>query len=296
MGVTTNTCLSATAVDVLKLGYQVTLVEGCAKAFTRLLHDRTILTLTQKPHNINLCMLRDVFPRLDDDKQLRPLPVLYWVNGSIPSWRVIVALGWNKMPYVSKRLRVMTDPKETQSPQFELMNLGCKTPAFIDSDDTVVIESLALLQYLERFYPKNRPSNLYKADWTQESMRFHESVNLHNVYEPIEMLFDPEREKHGENIVKAYHGVLEELEHWERCMAEGRFLPVEGAFGLADCAFYPIFAYIVHRGLDLTSNYPGLEAYYRDCGAIMAVREACPDHWETPGKSLFLKCENMLKK
>ena len=34
-GVTTNTCISATAVDACKLGYEVTVVEDCVKAFKK---------------------------------------------------------------------------------------------------------------------------------------------------------------------------------------------------------------------------------------------------------------------
>lgn len=267
-------------------------------AFQQQSHDRAILTLTEKPYNVTLCTSNDVSSYLDDDKPLQPLPVLYWVNGSIPSWRVMIALAWKKIPYISKRLKVMTDPKETRSPEFALINPRCKTPTFVDSDGTAVIVSLAILQYLERFYPdtpENRPSDLSKAEWTQEMVRFHESENPHSLYEPIELLYHADWQKHRENILQAYHDVFDELEHWEGYLTNGGFLSARNAFGLADCAFYPILAYMVHRGLDLKLQYSGLEGYYRRCGMLQAVLEACPDHWETPGKSLFLRCEKMLK-
>lgn len=297
-GVTTNTCISATAVHARKLGYQVTIVGGCVKAFKQQTHDRAILTLTEKPYDVNLCTSNSVSSHLSDDKQLQPLPVLYWVSGSIPSWRVMTALAWKKIPYISKRLRVMTKPQETRSPEFALINPRCKTPTFVDSDGTIIIESMAILQYLERFYPgtpDNRPSDLSKSEWTQETVRFHESENPHGIYEPIELLYDAEWEKHREIILRAYHDIFRELEHWERYLTNGGFLSARNAFGLADCAFYPVLAYMVHRGLDLTSKFSGLKDYYERCCALQALLEACPDHWKTPGKSLFLKCEKMLK-
>lgn len=210
----------------------------------------------------------------------------------------MIALAWKRIPYTSKRLKVMTDPKETRSPEFALINPRCKTPTFVDSDGTSVIESLAILQYLERFYPgtpDDRPANISKSEWTHETVRFHESENPHNIYEPIELLYDPDWKKHRETIRQAYDDILEELEHWERYLINGGFLSARGTFGLADCAFYPILAYMVHRGLDLTSKHPALRIYHERCGALQPVMEACPNRWEAPGKSLFLKCENLIR-
>ena len=313
-GVTTNTCVSATAVDARKLGYEVMIIEDCVKAFKQENHDRAILALTGNPYNINLCSSNTISSHLDIDIKLEPpLPVLYWVNGSIPSWRVMIALAWKKIPYISKRLKVMTEPKETRSPEFAVINPRCKTPTFVDRDGTIVIESLAILQYLERFYPADTVSDdnsatvdhlSNKSEWTREAVRFHESDNPHNIYEPIELLYEADGEsKHRETILQAYHDIFQELSHWEGYLTTnsgggggGGFLSANrSTFGLADCAFYPILAYMVHRGLDLTKKFSGLSDYYQRCGKLQAVREACPDHWETPGKSLFLKCEKMLR-
>lgn len=309
---TTNTCVSATAVDARKLGYKITIIEDCFKAFNQKAHDRAIFTLTENPYNVNLCSSNIISFHSDDDNENKleiALPVLYWVNGSIPSWRVMIALAWKKIPYISKRLKVMTEPKETRSPEFALINPRCKTPTFVDRDGTTVIESLAILQYIERYYSADTSSDdnrlstnplSSKSEWTRELVRFHESENPHNIYEPIELLYEADGEsKHRETIIQAYNDIFKELSHWEgylTCSGEADFLSAkQNTFGLADCAFYPILAYMVHRGLDLTDKFPGLSDYYRRCGRLQAVREACPDHWETPGKSLFLKCEKMLK-
>lgn len=88
-------------------------------------------------------------------------------------------------------------------------------------------------------------------------MKFHESENPHSIYDPIEVLYDTEWEKHRENILQAYHDIFTELERWERCLTNGGFLSARDTFGLADCAFYPILAYMVHGGLDLTSRRSG---------------------------------------
>lgn len=282
----------------LQIGLRGHIVEDGVKAFKQHRHDRAILTLTEKPYDVNLYTSNNVSSYLSDDKQLQPLPVLLWVKGSIPSWRVMITLAWKKIPYLSKRLRVMIKPKETRSPEFALINSRCKTPTYVDSGGTIVIESMAILQYLERFFPgipENRPSDLSKSEWTQETVRFYESENPHRIYEPTELLYDAEWEKHRENIRQAYYDVFKEFEHWDRYLTNGGFLSARHAFGLADCAFSPVLAYMVHRGLALTSKFSGLENYHERCGALQPVLEACPDHWERPGKSLFLRCEKMLK-
>ena len=208
MGVTTNTCIAGTAIDARKLGYEVTIAEHCVKAFKQQAYDRAILTLAEKAYDVDWCTSNNVSSYVGDDKQLQTHAVLYWVKGSIPSWRVIITLAWMKIPYLSKRLRVMTEPKETRSPEFALINPRCKTLTFVDSDGTIVIESMAILQYLERLFPgipENRPIDLSKSEWTQETVRFHESGILHSIREPTELLYDAEWEKHRENILQAYH-------------------------------------------------------------------------------------------
>lgn len=292
-GVTTNTCVAATSVHARRLGYQVTIITDLAKAIKVESHDKAIQTLTISHYNINTCTSSQVGKNLAIEINL---PTLYWVNGSIPSWRVMLALAAKRIPYAARRLRVMTNPKETRSAEFAQINPRCKTPTFVDTDGTVVIESLAILQYLEHYYPS--PSLLPpagdKAAWTQEMVRFNETENPHNLYEPIELLFLPSWKNHQGSILQAYGDILEELEFWEGYLTKDPF--VSGTkIGLADCAFYPILAYMVHRGLDLRMKFGALEAYYVRCREHWAVIEACPDRWEEPGKSLFARCEMLQK-
>ena len=158
-----------------------------------------------------------------------------------------------KIPYTSQRLKVMSVPKETRSAAFALINARCKTPTLVDSDGTVVIESMAILQYLERCYPAtaaaDRASGTDKAEWTRSTIRFHESENPHNIYEPIELLYSPDWSLHRARIRQAYHDISAELQHWEGYLKDAAFLSARNAFGIADCAFYPVLAYMVHRGL-----------------------------------------------
>ena len=53
---------------------------------------------------------------------------------------------------------------------------------------------------------------------------------------------------------------------------------------------------MVHRGLELAkSGFPGLKGYAERFEGLRAVREARPEGWEEPGKSLFAKCERLVE-
>jgi glutathione S-transferase len=68
-------------------------------------------------------------------------------------------------------------------------------------------------------------------------------------------------------------------------------------FGMADCAFYPILAYMIHRGLRLDGmGCFAPQKYVERCGGIRAVSEARPDGWEKPRKTMFAKCESLVER
>ncbi len=71
--------------------------------------------------------------------------VLFWVNGSIPSWRAVLTLYEKALPFEAQRLRVMADPKETKSDAYLAINPRGKTPTLLEPSGVTVDESLAIL-------------------------------------------------------------------------------------------------------------------------------------------------------
>jgi glutathione S-transferase len=298
--VTTNTCVAATSVHARRLGYEVTVISDLVFSLKTETSDKALNTLTTDPYNVSLCAADQVPAHIDTKSGIK-LPELYYVNGSIPSWRVMLALSLKRIPYKATRLRVMTTPKETRSDEFLAINPRGKTPTFVDVDGTVVIESLAILPYLEEYYSSKEHARLMqeasrKKEWTREVMRIAESENPHNIYEPIELLYLHDWKWNSGTIVQAYHDILTELGFWEKYAKESKFIS-DDEFGMADCAFYPILAYMIHRGLLLEKNgFLALQGYLERCKGLRAVREARPEGWEEPGKSLFAKCERLVER
>lgn len=212
----------------------------------------------------------------------------------------MLALSLKRIPYKATRLRVMTTPKETRSEEFLAINSRGKTPTLVDTDGNIVIESLAILQYLEEYYTSKdhlalMPEAAQKTARTREITRIAESENPHNIYEPIELLYSPDWKRSSWKIIEAYNDIMAELGFWEKYVKDSKFMSGD-MFGMADCAFYPILAYMVHRGLELQKNgFLALQEYFERCKGLRATREAQPEGWEEPGKSLFAKCERLVE-
>ena len=72
---------------------------------------------------------------------------LYWGSGSPFSWRVLLALEYKRLPYVSHLLQFSR--QEHKSPQILAMNFRGRVPILKDNG-YVAFESLAILFYLDR--------------------------------------------------------------------------------------------------------------------------------------------------
>lgn len=135
------------------------------------------------------------------------------------------------------------------------------------------------------------PQPADKESYETTLQRFHESENLHNVFEDIELLCLPrwKETSNRERIVDAYRNTLAELAFWEGYLKTNEFVAGK-VFSLADCAFYPCLAYLVHRGLDLDKEEFGmLKTYYERVEEMSCAIEALSVKYETVGKNLFLR-------
>jgi glutathione S-transferase/nicotinamidase-related amidase len=374
-GLMSNVCVLASITDCLRKypgRFKVGVVEDCLGYRREKSHERAM----ERIRNISIPM------NLDEDQgtnnqvnvvqsSVFTIPKLYYVNGSIPSWRVMIALHEKGIDFQGIRMRVMSVPKPTRQPDFLYLNPRGKTPVFIDysvptdealaSDSdadavedvvnmrdltcarsrTVINESLAVLRYLEDYYPSNKP---LLPPLRQRALRakvlalIQESENLHYTYDELEDAYwdakngaaekkDPSiytqfAEHVRPGLVQAVH---RELEEWEKYldfslyMAErgqqqqtsrvvrrgglrsrlrplhdgnGGFLAGTTYMTLADCAFYPLLAYMIHRGLRIDEldehgkkKWPAVAAYVEVMKGVESVAKSVPEGWEKPGKA-----------
>lgn len=209
--------------------------------------------------------------------------VIYFVNGSIPSWRALLAAHEKGLEFTPRRLRVMGGRRETRAPDFLAINPRGQAPVLVDVDGAIVPESLAILAYLEACYPAPAllPAATDGPALARALARMHEAEQLACAYEPLEALFVVAPADASPALREALRGALAavdaELARWEGRVAAAPFLAGD-AFTLADCAFYPVLGYLRRRGLSLAA-WPHLAAYERRiCGRPAAAR-ARPEGW-----------------
>jgi glutathione S-transferase len=231
-------------------------------------------------------------------KIMTPERTIYIVNGSIPSWRVLMALYEKGLSFASKRLRVMRSEPETRTPEFLALNPRGQTPLLIEPDGTKINESLAILHYLELRYPE--PSLLPPSENCQEYANaiawIQEAETFACVYEPIEYLFIKKSSDLNDDekvaIKKALVAVDFELNLWENRASKHTFIASE-SFTLADCSFYPTIGYMTHRGLSL-DGFPNLSKYKLRIAERASARFARPEGWERSAKTNLFQLAAML--
>lgn len=294
-GVTANNCVLASLISAFRAGYQCFALSDCLGATSPNLLAASIAVIDKYYGTV----LPSPFATISTISAAAHTHrrILYYVNGSIPSWRVMMALHLKGITYTRKRLHVMTTPKETRTADFLAINPRGKTPTLIEPDGNILIESMAILEYLnaddESRHCRKLNSPTTRKAWILENQRFHETENIHNVFEDIELLYKESRdEPHTrKRIYDAYVATIAELKIWERYLEHSTFIAGE-EFGIADCAFFPCLAYLVHRGFDLEQEGEGfwrLKAYYDRVDALPCANDARPKGYDKVGKSLFLE-------
>lgn len=195
------------------------------------------------------------------------------------------------------RMKVMTHPKPTRLPAFLTLNHRGKTPVFIDVDQerTIVNESLAILMYIETYYP-DTPYLLPLLEQRKYRAKIlslvQETENLHNAYDALEEAFFDAR---NSNVMTEFETTIrppllqslyEELAYWETyASASAGFIGGGEEFTLADCAFYPILGYMMRRGFKLGKRWPGLTRYQALVWERWSVKMAQPEGWIGVGKT-----------
>ncbi|OAT09370.1 hypothetical protein BDBG_05163 [Blastomyces gilchristii SLH14081] len=344
-GLLSNVCVLASVTDSIRLGathWKTHVVVDCLgylreKSHVAALAKLSAITFTLTTPNEPDAAAPAVPAPLITSTHFHPHPTFYYVNGSIPSWRVQIALHHKQLRTNDVRMYVMRTPKPTRSPAFLAINPRGKAPVFVDTDParTRTCESLAILLYLEEYYPgtalatsagcynndnpspsPSAPPLLPPRDHRQKRARvlclMQESENLHSAYDALEDAYWADKKTEQADgpsspslatrpIVPSASAKFRRLHnqpassthpsHPRRTGALGdaisppahaagtRFLAGTHTLSLADCALYPILAYMVHRGFVFTERFEGLERYYGDMTRLECVQRARPEGW-----------------
>src|ERR1700722_7931809 len=216
---------------------------------------------------------------------------VFWGSGSPCAWRVLLALGQKRLPYVSHLLQF--SKQEHKSPQMLALNPRGRVPVLKDGD-YVCFESLAILYYLDQKYPQ--PPIFGRTP--EEAGTIMRVICEYSAYiEPNvtkiarAIFFDKEHaDLSGDEITAAMHAVASEARTIEGRLSKSEWI-VGDSYSAVDMVIYPGIQ-LLRRALEkpqagaLSSrfmpvevNYPALGRWLGRVAAQPGYERTYPPHW-----------------
>ena len=215
---------------------------------------------------------------------------VFWGSGSQPSWRVLLALEFKQVPYVSHQVSFGEGKHKT--PEFLAMNPRHKVPTIKDGAFTLY-ESTAIVCYLERKYPtpplfgQSAQETGLIWRWVAEYEHYLEPILHRKIVVPF---FFDRSEAEADSIREAAPQLHAELQNWERALSDSQWL-VGQQFTAADLFVFPNLmalrramqkpaAQRFELGLEpLSQRYPNLARWVEQIEALPGYDRTFPPHW-----------------
>ncbi len=215
---------------------------------------------------------------------------IYWGSGSPPSWRVLLGLEVKKIPYTSKMIEF--SKKEHKTTEFLKMNPRGKVPVVRDGD-FVLYESLAILTYLDKKYPKPPLFGVTSEEAGKIMMAVSEITSylepkLSKVTRPI---YFNEVDQKRESILEAMPEVQKEFTLFDERLAKVPWLTGE-TLSVADLFLFPDLQTMIRaagkenaKSIDhgfehWEKRFPGLFRWKKRMEAIPGYENTYPPHWK----------------
>ncbi len=215
---------------------------------------------------------------------------VYWGSGSVYSWRVLLALEYKRLPYVSHLLQF--SKQEHKSPQILGLNFRGRVPILKDGD-YVVFESLAVLYYLDLKYPEPRifGRTPEEAGVIMRVICEYQSYTEEHLMKLVHaFFFSPQPALRQDELASSMHVVASEARSIEARLARSDWVVGE-SFSAADIVIFPALMALLRalekpaarelstRFLPLAANYPALERWSKRVEALPGYARTFPPHW-----------------
>jgi glutathione S-transferase len=214
---------------------------------------------------------------------------LYWGSGSPFSWRVMLALQYKGLPYVSQLLHF--DKQEHQSPQMLKLNPRGRVPVLKDGD-YVVFESVAILYYLEVKHPKPPIFGLTpeEAGVIMRVICEFQAYAEPSLQKIVRAIFADEVAEDIDSLTDAMHVVAREARTIEGRLSKEQWI-VGANYSATDMVIFP-WIQLLRRALDKSSaaelgarflpmerNYPALARWIERIESLPGYENTYPPHW-----------------
>ena len=208
---------------------------------------------------------------------------LYWGSGSTYAWRVMLGLLFKGMPYEDHLLSFAK--REHKAGHYVQLNPRGQVPTLVDGD-VVVVESIAILAYLDRTHPRRL---LFGGSPAEAGRIWSKVMQIENYLDPpairvVRALFQDSWKDHKPALKEALGKAFEELDVFERDVDSGPFNAI-------DCLLVPLLESLQRasmkagatevglRPFDL-KRWPDLAARLKAVRALPGYERTFPPHWK----------------
>jgi glutathione S-transferase len=216
---------------------------------------------------------------------------VYWGSGSPYSWRVLLALEYKRLAYVSHLLQF--SKQEHKSPQILALNFRGRVPILKDGD-YVVFESLAVLYYLDLKYPEppifgRTPE---EAGVIMRVICEYQSYAEEHLMRIVRAFFGASSRPQPEELASSMHVVASEARSIEARLSRSEWVVGE-SFSAADIVIFPALQLLLRalakpearelssRFLPLEVNYPALGRWIARVERLPGYERTYPPHWRS---------------
>lgn len=201
----------------------------------------------------------------------------YWRSGA--AWRVRIALNLKGVPHERISVHLMKDGGEHLKPAYRAINPQARVPSLVLDDGTVLVQSLAILEWLEETYPT--PPLLPKDPIARAKARGIAAIigcDTHPLTNAAGTV------KYLRTVLKLDDaGVTAWLTHWTRegfsaveaLVGDGPFC-LGSALSLADVCVVPQLAAAQRFKLPV-DEFPKIKRIAAHCATLPAFQQAAPD-------------------
>jgi len=213
---------------------------------------------------------------------------VFWGSGSPFAWRVLLALEYKRLPYVSHLLQF--SKQEHKSPQMLALNPRGRVPVLKDGD-YVCFESLAILYYLDLKYPQ--PPIFGRTP--EEAGTIMRVICEYQAYiEPqltsiVRAILFGNADLDSDEITAAMHAVASEARTIEGRLSKSEW--IVGDCSAVDMVVFPGIQ-LLRRALEkpqarelssrfmpIEVNYPALGRWLARVAALPGYERTYPPHW-----------------
>ena len=216
---------------------------------------------------------------------------VFWGSGSPYAWRVLLALEYKHLPYLSHLLQF--SKQEHKSHEMLSLNPRGRVPVLKDGD-YVCFESLAILYYLDLKYPQpplfgRTPE---EAGTIMRVICEYQAYIEPQVHLIAEAVFSGSTDLDSDAVTSAMHAVASEARTIEGRLSKSDWI-VGDACSAVDLVIFPGIqllkralekpsaAQLSSRFMPLEVHYPALGRWLARVAALPGYERTYPPHWRT---------------